>query len=503
MSGREQTKWVVTSDPKNHVPAHLRSEGGHHVHLLAIGGVAMSGLALLLRARGYGVTGSDDVLYPPISTLLERLEIPVQQGFSPANLEPAPDLVVIGNKITRQNPEAQAVLERGLPYVSLPQALEDLFLDNRIPVVVAGTHGKTTTTAMLAWILTLAGHEPSFLIGGEVRQWGCNARLGNGPHFVLEGDEYDSAFFDKRPKFLHYHPKALVLNAVEFDHADIYRDLEQVKDAFRVLVQTLPANAPLVACRDFPHAWDVVRGRAGVVDFGFGPEATWRLTYLQDDGRLSFDLVYQGKPVARAHLPLMGAMNARNAAAAILMAEQLGVPLAVATQALETFPGVARRQEVLGEFGGVIVIDDFAHHPTAVAATLDAVQQRYPNRRIWALFEPRSNTSRRKVFQAEYVGALVRAERVVIGGVLRKASDVIAEHDLFSPGQLVADLEQAGVAARHFDDPDVIAMAVARNARPGDVVVIMSNGDFGHLREKLPALLVEHQAQKARHRAMR
>lgn len=500
MSTTQRTTWLVIHDPKNVVPPELAPERASHIHLLAIGGVAMSGLAALLRAQGYRVTGSDDVLYPPISTLLERLEIPVRQGFSPTNLEPAPDLVVIGNKITRNNPEGEAVRERGLPYVSLPQALYELFLRNRFPVVVAGTHGKTTTTAMLAWIFTHAGQEPSFLVGGQIRGWNCNARLGNGPHFILEGDEYDSAFFDKRPKFFHYHPQALVLNAVEFDHADIYRDLDHVKEAFRLLIESLPQEVPIAVCRDFPHAWELARSRAGTVDFGFSPDATWRVTDLRDDGRLWFTLRFKGRPIATASLPVMGAMNARNALGAILMAEQLGVPVPVAVQALETFPGVARRQEVIGEFGRVVVIDDFAHHPTAVAATLDAVQQRYPKRRLWALFEPRSNTSRRKVFQEEYVRALARAERVIVGGVLRKASDAVPEEQLFSPTQLVADLERAGVAARHFDDPDVIAVAVQRNVRAGDVIVILSNGDFGGLREKLLAALAErhrHDAQRA------
>ncbi len=497
MNTTEGVTWQVTDDPKNSIPPWLLPEHASHVHLIAVGGVAMSGLAVLLRARGYRVTGSEDQLYPPISTLLERLEIPVRRGFSPANLEPPPDLVVIGNKITRQNPEAQAVFERGLAYVSLPQALYQFFLRQRIPVVVAGTHGKTTTTAMLAWIFTLAGREPSFLVGGQVKEWNGNARLGDGPHFILEGDEYDSAFFDKRPKFFHYRPQALLLNAVEFDHADIYRDLDHVKEAFRWLVHSLPPEAPLVVCRDFPHAWDVAQRHARSVDFGFGPDATWRATDLRDHERLSFTLSYKGRAVATANFPGMGAMNARNALGAVLMAEQLGVPLAEALQALETFPGVARRQEVVGEFGRVLVIDDFAHHPTAVAATLDAVQQRYPNRRIWALFEPRSNTSRRKVFQQEYVRALARAERVIVGGVLRKTSDAVPEAELFSPAQLVADLERRGVAARHFDDPDVIAVAVKRNVRAGDVVVILSNGDFGGLREKLLAALAERQQERA------
>jgi UDP-N-acetylmuramate: L-alanyl-gamma-D-glutamyl-meso-diaminopimelate ligase len=483
--------WFVTDDPLNCVPSKVRLEPTSHVHLSAIGGVAMSGLALLLRARGYRVTGSDDLLYPPISTLLERLEIPVRRGFAPENLDPPPALVVVGNKLTRSNPEAEAILQRRLPYVSLPQALRELFLNERLPVVVVGTHGKTTTTAMIAWILDATGQRPSFLVGGEVRHWQCNARWDTGRHFVIEGDEYDSAFFDKRPKFLHYAPALVVLNAVEFDHADIYRDLDHVKAAFRALVGSLSTDTPLVVCKDFPHAIDVARTHSHVLTFGFSPEAEWRVANLRDAGFLEFDIVHGHERVARAKLPVMGAMNARNALGAVVAVSQLGVPLREAVQALESFPGVARRQEMVGDFGGVVLIDDFAHHPTAVAATLDAVQARFPGRRVWALFEPRSNTSRRKVFQQEYAQALERADRVIVGGVLRKATDAVAEEELFSPTQLVASLEERGVLARWFDDPDVIAAAVQRNVRRGDVVVIMSNGDFGGLRTKLAAALSE------------
>lgn len=484
--------WVVIQDPANHVPERVLANHRSHIHLLAVGGVAMSGLAALLRARGYRVTGSEDILYPPISTLLEQLGIAVRRSFDPNNLHPAPDLVVVGNKITRTNPEACAVLERKLPYVSLPQALWEFFLRTRTPVVVAGTHGKTTTTAMLAWILSLAGKNPSFLVGGEIRQWHCNARLGEGTFFVVEGDEYDSAFFDKRPKFLHYGPQALVLNAVEFDHADIYRDLQHVKAAFLALVELLPCGAPFLVSRDSPHAWDVAQHHRGAVSFGFDVESEWRASNVRDRGILEFDVQYKQRYMGTVRLPLMGPMNARNALGALALATALGVPFAEGVEALATFPGVVRRQEVVGEFGGVLVIDDFAHHPTAVAATLEAVRQRYPGHRVWALFEPRSNTSRRKTFQKEYVQALASAERVIVGGVLRKSSDVLSEAELFSPAQLASDLRDLGVLAQHFADPEVIALAVARNARAGDVVVILSNGDFGGLRHKLLVALQEY-----------
>lgn len=473
--------------PRGAVPPELLcSPEGKRVHLLGIGGVAMSALAAMLKQRGYFVCGSDDQLYPPISDVLARLGVPIEKGFRPENLDPPPDLVVVGNKATRKNEEVQAVLRRQIPFVSMPEAIRTFFLAGRHSVVIAGTHGKTTSTAMVAWVLHQCGLSPSFLIGGHSLDFATNAQLGAGPHFVIEGDEYDSAFFDKRPKFVHYEPRSVLLTAVEFDHADIYRDLEQVKDAFRTLVELLPSHGNLVVCRDFPHAMDVCRGRSRLVTFGENKAADWQIQGLHDqDGRTHFAIVRAGRRVAEIRLRLPGMMNARNAVGALALAEQLGIPVAQAAQALEEFRGIARRQEVVGEFGGVLLIDDFAHHPTAVRATLEAIRQRYPGRRLWAVFEPRSNTSRRRVFQADYARALALADRVIVGGVLRKATDVLPEDEMFSPDQLVSDLKSLGLKARAFADPEVIALALQRNVRRGDVVVLLSNGDFGGLRSKL------------------
>lgn len=458
-----------------------------HVHLVAIAGVAMAALAGMLRARGLRVTGSDESIYPPMSTVLARLGIPVLEGYRAANLEPRPDLVVIGNKVSRDNVEVQAVLAAGLPYLSLPETLGEVFLAGKQSLVVAGTHGKTTSTAMLGTVLERAGLDPSLLVGGESLDFGGNFKLGAGPHFVIEGDEYDSAFFDKGPKFLHYRPSAAILTAVEFDHADIYRDLAAVKSAFARFVALLPDGAPLVVARAFPHALDVARGgRARVITFGEEPDAEWRLARLRDeDGRLRFDVEHGGAAAGELTLAVPGAINACNALGVYVLARQLGVAHDAIAAGLAGFRGVARRQEVVGTFAGVTVVDDFAHHPTAVAGTLAALRARYPGRRLWGVFEPRSNTSRRRIFQREYVAALAAADRVIVGGVFQKQSDAVGADELFSPEQLTADLTARGVRAAAIGDAEAIAAAVAGEAVAGDVVALMSNGAFGGLRGKL------------------
>jgi UDP-N-acetylmuramate: L-alanyl-gamma-D-glutamyl-meso-diaminopimelate ligase len=462
-----------------------------HVHLVAIAGVAMAALAGMLRARGLRVTGSDEAIYPPMSTLLERLGIPVLEGYRPENLQPRPDLVVIGNKVSRDNPEVQAVLAAGLPYLSLPETLGRVFLVDKQSLVVAGTHGKTTSTAMLGWVLERAGRDPSLLVGGESLDFGGNFKLGAGPHFVIEGDEYDSAFFDKGPKFLHYRPSAAILTAVEFDHADIYRDLEAVKAAFRRFVALLPAGAPLVVASAFPHAVEIARGAVTrAILFGEDAAAAWQMAGLRDQqGRLHFEVRHRGAREGALTLRVPGAINARNALGVYALARELGLGHAEIAEGLASFRGVARRQEVVGEFRGVTVVDDFAHHPTAVAGTLTALRARYPGRRLWGVFEPRSNTSRRRVFQREYGDALAGADRVIVGGVFQKQTDAVDADQLFSPEQLVADLRRRGVEAQAIGSADAIAAALAAAAAPGDVIVLMSNGAFGGLRGKLTAAL--------------
>jgi UDP-N-acetylmuramate: L-alanyl-gamma-D-glutamyl-meso-diaminopimelate ligase len=437
-----------------------------HVHLVAIAGVAMAALAGMLRQRGLRETGSDEKIYPPMSTLLERLGIPVLEGYRAENLQPRPDLVVIGNKVSRPNPEVQAVLASGLPYLSLPEALAEFFLASRRPLVVTGTHGKTTSTAMLAWMLEQAGRDPSVMVGGESLDFGGNFKLGGGEFFVIEGDEYDSAFFDKGPKFLHYRPAAAILTAVEFDHADIYRDLAAVKLAFRRFVALLPSAAPLVVAQDFPHAVEIAADatQAKVSSFGTSEAAEWRIHGLRDvDSHTAFDVRHRRKMEGEIRLKVPGRINALNALGVYVLVA-LGIPTRDRRRPAN-FSGVARRQEVVGDFGGATLIDDFAHHPTAVSGTLAAMRQRYPSRRLWALFEPRSNTSRRRVFQGDYVQALAAADLVVLAEVFHKETDQVAESELFSPAQLVEDLRRGGHAARCLDSSDAAAL-VAGEAKP-------------------------------------
>jgi UDP-N-acetylmuramate: L-alanyl-gamma-D-glutamyl-meso-diaminopimelate ligase len=455
------------------------------VHLIAACGVGMSALAGLLRQAGHVVTGSDQAAYPPASTMLESLGIPLSLGWAPAHLDGA-DVVVCGNAVRRDNPEAVAARERGLQMVSFPQALEELFLTDRSPLVIAGTHGKTTSSAMLAWVLTRTGRAPGYLIGGAPRDLDSAAELGTGPWFVIEGDEYDSAYFDKEPKFLHYHPAMLLLTAIEFDHADIYADLDSVKAAFRKLIGSLGPNVPLIACADFPIVREAV-GEHRATWFGLDASAAWRVDDLADDGATHFTVRERGRAVAEVMLTAPGAINARNALGVLLMAREAGLGWGEATDALAAFRGVRRRQEVVAEAGGITVIDDFAHHPTAVGGTLRALRLRYPGRRLRAAFEPRSNTSRRRIFQEEYREALAQADDVVLATAFAKESDPIPPEERLDVERIASELEAGGTRCRILDGATAIRDHLAESARPGDVVVIMSNGAFGGL----PQLMAE------------
>jgi UDP-N-acetylmuramate: L-alanyl-gamma-D-glutamyl-meso-diaminopimelate ligase len=392
--------------------------------------------------------------------------------------------------VRRTNPEAEAAAARGLRVLSLPATLAELFLAGRSPLVVAGTHGKTTSAAMLAWVLARAGRDPGFLVGGVPRGLGCSFALGSGRWFVVEGDEYDSAYFDKEPKFLHYRPEMLLLTAVEFDHADIYRDLDHVKQAFRKLLAILPPGVPLAACGDFPHLLDVVR-EAGpgprARRFGLGEENEWRVTDLVDDGATHFTVRERGRAVCRVTLQPPGPINARNALGVLLLATEVGVGWEAAAAALAEFRGVRRRQEVVSSARGVTVVDDFAHHPTAVAGTLAALRGRYPTARLRAVFEPRSNTSRRRVFQQEFGNALAAADEAILAEVFAKAGDPIPPEERLAPETLAGDLRRRGVPARVLEGVPAIRDYLVGSARPGDVLVIMSNGAFGGL----PGLLAE------------
>jgi UDP-N-acetylmuramate: L-alanyl-gamma-D-glutamyl-meso-diaminopimelate ligase len=461
-----------------------------HVHLVAVCGTGMGSLACMLADRGFRVTGSDVDAYPPMSDQLQENGISIYKGFSPDHIEgERPDLIVIGNAVRRENPEARAALESGIPYLSFPDAVHELFLRGKHSVVIAGTHGKTTTTSLVGHILDAAGRDPSVLIGGVAESFGGSFRLGAGEHFVIEGDEYDTAFFDKTPKFLHYDARSLLVTSCEFDHADIYDSLEQIQAAFRSLCERVPAEGRIVASTDAPHVAEVLeRASAPVEGYGFRAEALWRTSDVAFDAiGTQFTLWRGGERLARVRVPLWGRHNVENVLGALALTIGLGVDAAEAAASLADFPGVRRRQEVRGEAAGVVVVDDFAHHPTAVRETLASIRARFRDRKIFAVFEPRTNTSRRRVFEAAYGEAFDDADFAVLAGVFRP--DLIPEEDRMRPERVVESLRGRGTEAVHLPEVDDIVEFVARNRSGSDVVVIMSNGAFGGIQERLLARL--------------
>ena len=464
--------------------------GVKRIHLIGVAGTGMGSFAGMLKAAGYAVTGSDENVYPPMSTQLERWGIEVMTPYRPENLERArPDLVVVGNVVRAVNPEATAVRARSLRHVSFPQALGDLFIAPRHGVVVVGTHGKTTTTAMLGALLHHAARDPSFLVGGVTRDFDSNFRLGGGPHFAVEGDEYDTAYFDKGPKFLHYHPRTAIFTSCELDHADIYRDEAHYESAFERFVDILPADGFLAACASYPSVLRISRrARSEVETYGVDVAADWeaRDLDLRPDGA-HFDLVHRGRALARPRLAVGGAHNVENALGVAAAATRLGLSPDEIAAGFADFRGVKRRQEVRGVANGVTVIDDFAHHPTAVAKTLQAIRGTFPSGRILACFEPRSNTSRRNLHQREYVHAWPCAAGVFI---LRPApTDRVPENERLDVDRLAREISISGSPARACATVDEMVEAVSRDARPGDVVVAMSNGAFGGIWDKLLAAL--------------
>jgi len=456
----------------------------------------MASLAGMLQERGFHVTGSDAAAYPPMSDFLRSLDIPVAQPFDPRNLEPRPDLVVVGNAMSRGNVELEHVLDQRIDFCSLPQLLHDEFLRGKEVLVVAGTHGKTTTTSMLSWIFHSAGVDPSFLIGGIAENFGSSFHLGQGKHFILEGDEYDTAFFDKGPKFLHYFPDSIILTSVEFDHADIYKDLDAVETAFKRLVNLIPRRGRILA-------FDGVAGDAAespslerclakafcpVERYGAGPRANWQVANLRlDPGRTSWTVLRNGESWANCEFSLAGEYNVWNATAAAALAASCGISKEAIAEALKTFKSVKRRLEVKAQVNGITIIDDFAHHPTAIAGTLKALRARYPGARLWAILEPRSNTLRRRVLQSDLAQSLALADEVVVAGVFR--SEAVPENERLELPALATEIEQNGRRVRLLPDADAIVQTVAPEMRPGDVVAILSNGGFGGIYEKLPARL--------------
>jgi len=451
----------------------------------------MASLAGLLKQRGLKVTGSDAAAYPPMSDFLASINIPVAQPYAEANLKPRPDLVVVGNAISRGNPELEYVLDERMPFRSLPDVLHEYFLRTREPVVVAGTHGKTTTTSMLAWIFQSAGKDPSFLIGGIAENFGSSFALKQGKHFILEGDEYDTAFFDKGPKFLHYFPQAVILTSVEFDHADIYKDLDAVKTAFKRLVNLVPRKGKIIAHDSNANVDECLsRAFSQVERYGTKEGSCWQIKNMNfAPGATSWSVLREGKHWADLQFPLAGEYNVLNATAAAAVASHYGIELAVIADALKSFKSVKRRLEVKAEIDGITIIDDFAHHPTAIAETLRALRTRYPSARLWAIFEPRSNTVRRKVLQKELVSSLSLADQVIIASVFK--AEAIPEDERLTTGSVVAGVKRSGKPARELADADAIVKEVAPELRSGDVVAILSNGGFGGIYEKLPRKLEE------------
>lgn len=459
-----------------------------HVHMIGIGGSAMAPLAGMLRERGYKVTGSDAGVYPPASTLLESFGIEYATAFDARNLTPAPDLIVVGNAISRGNVEVEEILDRKLPHRSLPEILEEEFLPGKHSIVVSGTHGKTTTTAMLAWIFHVADKRPNFLVGGVAENFGRSYGLAGGPDFILEGDEYDSAYWDKAAKFLHYQPDDLIITSVEFDHADIYSDFDVYQLAFKRLVNLVPRRGRVVVWGDSAagEATRSVTEKAfcPVITYGFEAQNDWVASEVSMvDDQMHFRVHFKGDLYGDFSLSATGRHNVLNALAAIVVAQGRGIRAESLQSALPTFQSVKRRMDVKGEVDNILVVDDFAHHPTAIRATIEAARLRWPHRRLWAILEPRSNSMRRRVFQDALPQSLALGDRVILGSVHRAGQ--LEDQQRLDPETITAAVRELGKDARVLPGSDAIADYLAAEARPNDLLLVMSNGSFDGLCEKL------------------
>lgn len=463
---------------------------GSHIHFLGICGTAMASLAGLLKDRGYKITGSDQNPYPPMSTQIENLGISIFKGYSKNHLRNRPDFVIIGNVISAGNEEAAEVVRLGIPYTSLAKAMGEAIIEDRDCVVVSGTHGKTTTTSMMAWVADQMGVKPGFLIGGIPKNFSRSFQNPGGNFFIIEGDEYDTAYFDKVPKFVHYRPKHVIFTSCEFDHADIYRDLDHVKSAFQSLMDLIPASGSLHYWADDPTVSALAASSRAGFKRGYGlqsGELRAQDVVTTAEGT-RFKLVNQGRDLGEFQMILSGDYNVMNALAVIGVSLRVGWDLNKVRAALRSFQGVKRRQEILGEPGGILLIEDFAHHPTAVRETLKGIHIRYPGRKVWAVFEPRSATSRRKFFQKDYVESLALADAICLARAFDQSK--IDETDRFSSEELVADLSKLGKTAAVFDGADPIVSHLKTHAKKGDLVIVMSNGGFDGIYTKLLSQLV-------------
>ncbi|HEV8187493.1 MAG TPA: UDP-N-acetylmuramate:L-alanyl-gamma-D-glutamyl-meso-diaminopimelate ligase [Pyrinomonadaceae bacterium] len=461
-----------------------------HYHLIGICGTAMASLAGMLHARGHHITGSDENVYPPMSTMLQSLGIQVAQGYRPEHLSPDPDCVIIGNAIPRGNMEVEETLKRKLLYKSQAEVVKEEFIRGRRSLVVAGTHGKTTTTSIAAWIMDQGGLNPSFLIGGVAQNFGSSFRVTDSDYFIIEADEYDTAYFDKGPKFMHYLPELAIVNNIEFDHADIYRDLDAVKLAFRRFMNLVPENGRLIAGWDSPNVRQVVesfgeRLFTRVETFGTNSDAKWQVRNADFSAGLSrFEVFCENQSWGEFQTPLLGEFNLLNCLAVIVAADAWGISREKIRAALASFQNVKRRAEVRGEERGVLVIDDFAHHPTAVRETLRALRARYKDRRLIAVFEPRSWSSRLAVFQDDYANAFASADYVVIASVF-DSQKVTEKGRALDTAALIDAISKQGKPAFALPDADQIVAHIGPELRSGDVVAIMSNGGFGGIHDKV------------------
>lgn len=484
-------------------PDHMKSP--LKIHLMGIGGTGMASLAGMLKAQGHQVQGSDQGVYPPMSEVLKDFGILVFTPYDPKNLSDDIDLVVIGNVISRGNPEVEAALERGMAYESMAEVIRKFFLQGKTSLVVAGTHGKTTTTSLLAWVLESAGKDPGFFVGGKPKNFPHNFKLGASNEseqkekfFVLEGDEYDTAFFDKEPKFLHYEPKHLLLTSVEFDHADIYADLEAVRVSFRKLLKIVPESGTLIANLDFPEVQVLLKDFSGsVISYttqeNLKNQADYYAQPVSCENQMNFQIFSKkenlNEPISMTW-EMPGLHNMSNALGVIALTRNLGLSWEEIQKGLQSFQGVARRQDILGEVRGITLIDDFAHHPTAVQATLEAIKNRYPQRRLWGVFEPRSNTSKRDVFQQQYAESFDNSDQVIIADVFQ--AHKAPEGHALNTAQLATEISARGQAqARAIHGVEKIVELLTQETESGDVILLMSNGDFGGLGSKLLKALEE------------
>lgn len=458
---------------------------GAHIHLMGICGTAMASLAGLLKGRGYKITGSDLNPYPPMSTQLENLGIQIQKPYKKENLHPVPDFVIVGNVISANNEEAQELEKLKIPFTSLPKAMGEFIIENRECICISGTHGKTTTTSMMAWVAEKCEKKPGFLIGGVAKNFSQSFQNPQGNVFVIEGDEYDTAFFDKVPKFVHYKPKHAILTSVEFDHADIYNDLQAVKDAFAKLMTLVPADGTLMACAEDGNVMELKKLCQAKKSYSYGlskGDYQAKVKKISDQGSF-FEVLFQGKSLGDFQVTLTGDYNVLNTLSVIGIAHQMGWDMTQVKSALMSYLGVKRRQEVLGEPRGILVIEDFAHHPTAVKETVKGIKAKYPGRKIFSVFEPRSATSRRKVFQKDYVDAFQTSDAVLIAKAFDQTK--IDEGNRFSSEELIDDLKKSGKTAEVFNGVDEIVTSLKSSAKAGDLILIMSNGGFDGIYGKL------------------